>query len=54
MQMAGVVISASHNPYEFNGIKFFNSKGYKLSDALEERIESIILDNSEKNSTSHR
>jgi phosphoglucosamine mutase len=45
---AGVVISASHNPYEFNGIKFFNSKGYKLSDALEERIESIILDNSEK------
>jgi len=45
---AGVVISASHNPYEFNGIKFFDSKGYKLSDALEERIESIILDNSEK------
>jgi phosphoglucosamine mutase len=45
---AGVVISASHNPYEFNGIKFFNNKGYKLSDALEERIEAIILDNSEK------
>jgi len=45
---AGVVISASHNPYEFNGIKFFDSKGYKLFDALEERIESIILDNSEK------
>lgn len=45
---AGVVISASHNPFEFNGIKFFNGKGYKLSDALEEKIEAIILDNSEK------
>jgi len=44
---AGVVISASHNPAEFNGIKFFNSEGYKLSDALEERIEAIILDNAE-------
>ncbi len=44
---AGIVISASHNPFEFNGIKFFNSKGYKLSDEIEERIESIILDNSE-------
>jgi len=45
---AGVEISASHNPFEFNGIKFFNGKGYKLSDALEEKIEAIILDNSEK------
>ena len=45
---AGVVISASHNPAEFNGIKFFNSKGYKLSDALEDRIEAIILDNAEQ------
>lgn len=45
---AGVVISASHNPYEFNGIKFFNSNGYKLPDAIENRIESIILDNSEE------
>jgi phosphoglucosamine mutase len=44
---AGVVISASHNPSEFNGIKFFNSKGYKLSDSIEKRIESIILDKSE-------
>jgi phosphoglucosamine mutase len=41
---AGIVISASHNPFEFNGIKFFNSKGYKLSDALEDRIEALILD----------
>jgi phosphoglucosamine mutase len=39
---AGVVISASHNPFEFNGIKFFNSKGYKLSDELEDRIEMIV------------
>lgn len=44
---AGVVISASHNPAEFNGIKFFNSEGFKLSDAIEERIENIILYHSE-------
>jgi phosphoglucosamine mutase len=35
----GVVISASHNPYEDNGIKFFNAEGAKLSDELEDRIE---------------
>ena len=40
---AGVVISASHNPFEHNGIKVFNSWGYKLSDALEERVEAKIL-----------
>lgn len=45
---AGVVISASHNPCEFNGIKYFNSSGYKLSDAIEEKVEAIILDNSEE------
>ncbi len=39
---AGVVISASHNPMEFNGIKFFNGEGYKLSDSLEDEIESLI------------
>ena len=39
---AGVVISASHNPVEFNGIKFFNGNGYKLPDALEDEIESYI------------
>lgn len=39
---AGVVISASHNPMEFNGIKFFNGEGYKLSDALEDEIEGLI------------
>jgi len=38
----GVVISASHNPYEDNGIKFFDSTGSKLSDDVERRIESFI------------
>ncbi len=42
---AGVVISASHNPMEFNGIKFFNGEGYKLSDALEDEIEALIKNN---------
>ncbi len=41
---AGVMISASHNPAEFNGIKIFNGSGYKLADMLEERIEEIVLD----------
>lgn len=40
---AGVVISASHNPYEHNGIKVFNAKGYKLPDAMEEHVEALIL-----------
>ncbi|QUO38005.1 phosphoglucosamine mutase [Dysosmobacter sp. Marseille-Q4140] len=40
---AGIVISASHNPYEHNGIKVFSGQGYKLSDALEARIEAKIL-----------
>ncbi len=44
---AGVVISASHNPVEYNGIKFFDSEGYKLRDELEEEIEAIILDHAE-------
>ena len=39
---AGVVISASHNPFEYNGIKFFNGDGYKLDDLIEEKIEDII------------
>jgi phosphoglucosamine mutase len=40
---AGVVISASHNPYQDNGIKFFGRDGFKLPDELEERIEMIML-----------
>ncbi|HJO22465.1 MAG: phosphoglucosamine mutase [Myxococcota bacterium] len=39
---AGVMISASHNAYEDNGIKFFSSDGFKLPDAIETRIESLI------------
>ncbi|MGG7161760.1 phosphoglucosamine mutase [Clostridium baratii] len=39
---AGVMISASHNPVEYNGIKFFNNKGYKLSDELEDEIQRTI------------
>lgn len=41
---AGIMISASHNPFEFNGIKIFSSDGCKLPDALENRIEEIVLD----------
>ena len=38
------MISASHNPREFNGIKLFNGEGYKLPDELEDKIEKIIGD----------
>lgn len=44
---AGVVISASHNPVEYNGIKFFNNKGYKLPDEIEDKIQSVIESNFE-------
>ncbi len=44
---AAVMISASHNPCEYNGIKIFQGNGYKLPDALEEEIEAIILDKSQ-------
>ncbi len=40
---AGIVISASHNPFEHNGIKIFNGQGFKLSDELEDKIEAVIL-----------
>jgi phosphoglucosamine mutase len=40
---AGIVVSASHNPYEHNGIKVFNAQGYKLSDEVECRVEEKIL-----------
>ena len=39
---AGVVISASHNTYEFNGIKYFSNKGMKIPDTLEEEIEEVM------------
>ena len=44
---AGVMISASHNPVEYNGIKFFDSKGYKLPDSLEDEIQ-LLIDNNFK------
>lgn len=44
---AGVMISASHNPVEYNGIKFFDREGYKLPDALEDEIENIIYNNTD-------
>ncbi|MBR0105252.1 MAG: phosphoglucosamine mutase [Firmicutes bacterium] len=40
---AGIMISASHNPVEYNGIKFFNSEGYKLRDSLEAEIEELLV-----------
>ncbi|MBB6715399.1 phosphoglucosamine mutase [Clostridium gasigenes] len=44
---AGIMISASHNPVEYNGIKFFDNKGYKLPDELEDEIQRIIETNFE-------
>ena len=46
----GVVISASHNPFEYNGIKFFNGDGFKLDDDIEDQIEDIIIRNTDVNS----
>ncbi len=43
----GVMITASHNPYQYNGIKYFGSTGFKLTDEQENRIEGIVLDGSE-------
>ena len=40
---AGIVITASHNPYDDNGIKFFNHDGYKLADPIEEQIENLVF-----------
>ena len=45
----GFVISASHNPSEYNGIKVFNNEGFKLADEIEEKIEDVILNNFEIN-----
>ncbi len=43
---AGIVISASHNPYQDNGIKFFSHTGFKLPDSVEKRIEELVMDDS--------
>lgn len=45
---AGVMISASHNPFQDNGIKFFNSDGFKLNDSIEQEIEDYIDNNYDK------
>lgn len=45
---AGIMISASHNPFEFNGIKIFAGDGYKISEELEKEIESLVLDAPQK------
>lgn len=44
---AGIMISASHNPMEFNGIKLFSGDGFRLPDALEKEIEDLLLDDPE-------
>lgn len=44
---AGIMISASHNSFEFNGIKFFNKDGYKLTDEIEDSIEKLVEGNEE-------
>ena len=43
----GMMITASHNPFAYNGIKYFGSTGFKLTDEQEDRIERIVLDNAE-------
>jgi phosphoglucosamine mutase len=43
---AGIVISASHNPFQDNGIKFFSYEGFKLPDSVERRIEELVADDS--------
>ncbi len=45
---AGIVVSASHNPFYDNGIKFFSGQGFKLSDAMENDLEQLILDDHKK------
>ena len=45
---AGVVISASHNPFQDNGIKFFASDGFKLPDEVEREIEHLVLDDDDR------
>lgn len=50
---AGIVISASHNPFEHNGIKMFSAQGFKLSDALEAEMEALILQPGELPTKTH-
>ena len=50
----GVVISASHNPPEYNGVKFFDSQGHKLSDQAEEQIEELLAAAARRRPGTHR
>lgn len=50
---AGIMISASHNPYQDNGIKIFNANGEKLSDEMEAEIEQFILDGTDLTDVTH-
>lgn len=47
---AGIMVTASHNPYEYNGIKIFDENGYKLADDLEDEIEEYVYSNKKKDS----
>ena len=50
----GVMITASHNTYEYNGLKFFDSTGSKLSSLIEQKVEKIVLDNKEYTKISNK
>ena len=47
---AGIVVSASHNSFEFNGIKFYNGEGFKMDDSFEDEVETILLRDIDVNS----
>ena len=49
---AGIMISASHNPFQDNGIKFFGPDGYKLADDIEDRIEKLVFSGDIENTAS--
>jgi len=48
---AGIMVTASHNSYEYNGIKIFDGNGYKLADELEDEIEEYAINNKKREST---
>ena len=51
---AGIVITASHNPYADNGIKFFRADGYKLDDKIEDKIENLVFRRAHRQSCARR
>ena len=52
--VAGIMVSASHNPFYDNGIKIFNYKGFKLSEQAEDEIETLILDEKQNYAAEHK